>query len=143
MTESDGARIDAARAFIADGHTHGVLATTRRDGRPQLSPVTAVVDAEGRVVISTREQSAKVRNLRREPRASLVMMSDAFYGPWVQVDGTVEIVEQPEALDLLDDYYRRAAGEHPDWAEYRQAMIDQGRVLLRVPIERAGPVANG
>lgn len=143
MTETATQRIEQARAFIADHHTHGVLATYRADGRPQLSPVTAVVDAEGRVVISTREGSAKVHNLRRDPRGSLVMLSDAFYGAWVQIDGDVEIVEQPAALDLLDDYYRRAAGEHPDWAEYRQAMIDQGRVLLRIAIERAGPVANG
>jgi PPOX class probable F420-dependent enzyme len=131
--------IEAARAFIADGHTQGVLATFRRDGRPSLTPITATVDGQGRVIISTRGPSAKVQNLRRDPRISVVMMERSFYGSFVQVEGTVEIVEQPEALDLLEDYYRRAAGEHPDWAEYRQAMIDQQRVLLRFEIARAGP----
>ena len=137
MTAPAASAIETARAFIADHHTRGVLATMRADSRPQLSPVTVVIDAEGRVAISTRERSAKVRNLRRDPRVSLVVLNEQFYGAWVQVEGTAEIVERPEALDLLDDYYRRAAGEHPDWAEYRQAMIDQGRVLLRFEIERA------
>lgn len=142
MTAPAASAVDAARAFIADHHTHAVLATFRSDGRPQLSPVTVVIDAHGRVAISTRERSAKVRNLRRDPRVSLVVLNDQFYGAWAQVEGTAEIVERPDALDLLDDYYRRAAGEHPDWAEYRQAMIDQERVLLRFQIERAVAVTG-
>src|SRR5207302_11218645 len=116
------AEAEHVREFVRHNH-HAVLATFRRDGRPQLSPVTAVVDAEGRVVVSSREPAMKVRNLRRDPRVSLVALNDGFYGEWYQLEGTAEIVEQPEALDLLDDYYRRAAGEHPDWAEYREAMI--------------------
>ena len=133
---------EGAREFLRTHH-RAVLSTSRVDGRPQLSLVTVAVDERGLVIISTRERSVKVRNLRRDPRASLVAFTDRFYGDWVQVEGTAEIVEGPEALDLLVDYYRRAAGEHPNWEEYRQAMIDEGRVLVRVAIERAGPAVSG
>ena len=120
-------------------HHRGTLATFRRDGRPQLSLVTVTADAEGRVIISTRERSAKVKNLRRDPRASVLVFTEQFYGDWVQLDGTAEIVPLPEAMELLVDYYRRAAGEHPDWDEYRQAMQAEGRCLIRFAIDRAGP----
>jgi len=134
--------IAGAQAFLANNH-HAVLATIRRDGRPQLSPVTAVVDAEGRVLISTRAPAMKVRNLRRDPRVSLALLNDGFYGDWGQVEGTAEIVEQPEALDVLVEYYRRAAGEHPDWDDYRAAMVREERVVIRFSIERAGPTVSG
>jgi PPOX class probable F420-dependent enzyme len=133
---------DEARAFLTDNHS-AVVATFRRDGRPQLSPVTAGLDDAGRVEISTRETAIKVKNLRRDPRISLCLLNPRFYGEWAQVEGTAEIVEQPAALDLLVDYYRRISGEHPDWDEYRQAMIDQKRVLVRFAIERAGPSVSG
>jgi PPOX class probable F420-dependent enzyme len=133
---------DEARAFLKDNHS-AVVATFRRDGRPQLSPVTAGLDDAGRVEISTRETAMKVKNLRRDPRISLCLLNPRFYGEWGQVEGIAEIVEQPAALDLLVDYYRRISGEHPDWDEYRQAMIDQQRVLVRFAIERAGPSVSG
>ncbi|MCU1659733.1 MAG: hypothetical protein JWO57_4389 [Pseudonocardiales bacterium] len=134
--------IAQAQQFLRTNH-QGVLSTFRADGRPQLSPVTVTVDAEGRAIISTRETAVKVRNVRRDPRVSLVGLNDRFYGDWVQVEGTAEIVSLPDALDLLVDYYRRAAGEHPDWDEYRAAMIEQRRVILRFAIERAGPNISG
>ncbi len=134
--------IAEAQDFLRSNN-RGVLATSRADGRPQLSPVTVAVDGAGRVIISTREGAVKVRNLRRDPQVSLVGLNDGFYGDWVQVEGTAEIIEQPEALELLEDYYRRASGEHPDWAEYRSAMIEQRRVLVRFEIERAGPNVSG
>jgi PPOX class probable F420-dependent enzyme len=134
--------IPAAQAFLRDSH-HGVLSTSRADGRPQLSPVTATVDGEGRVIISTRETAMKVRNLRRDPQVSLAAFTDQFYGDWVQVEGTAEVVALPEALELLVDYYRRASGEHPDWDEYRAAMVEQKRVIVRFAIERAGPNVSG
>jgi PPOX class probable F420-dependent enzyme len=133
---------DEARAFLRDNH-HAVVATFRRDGRPQLSPVGAGIDDEGRVEISSRETAMKVKNLRRDPRISPCLLNPGFYGDWGQVEGTAEIVDQPEALDLLVGYYRRIAGEHPDWDEYRQAMIDEKRVLVRFAIERAGPTVEG
>ena len=129
---------DEARDFLR-AHHHAVLATTRADGRPQLSPVLAVVDEDGRVVISTRSRSVKVRNLRRDPHVALCLLDESFFGDWAQVEGTAEIVELPEALDLLVDYYRRASGEHPDWDDYRAAMRSEGRVVVRFAIDRAGP----
>ena len=128
--------IEDARRFIADNH-HGVLATFRRDGRVQQSPVSAGVDGEGRVVISVTEDRAKTRNARRDPRVALCVFSDAFYGKWVQVEGTAQLVDGPDRLDALVDYYRCVAGEHPDWDEYRAAMLRDRRILLRFDIERA------
>jgi PPOX class probable F420-dependent enzyme len=134
--------IDEARDLIRTQH-HAVLATYRRDGRPQLSPVTAGVDGDGYVVISTRQTAYKVRNLRRDPRAYLCVFPDAFYGRWVQVDGRVTVIDLPDALEPLVDYYRGISGEHPDWADYRAAMVRDRRVLVRLAIERAGPDKSG
>jgi PPOX class probable F420-dependent enzyme len=124
-------------------HHHAVLATMRRDGRPQLSPVTAGVDDEGRVVVSTRESAMKTRNLARDPRASVCVLNDRFFGEWIQAEGTAEIVHLPGAMEPLVDYYRRISGEHPDWDDYRDAMRREQRVLVRITITRAGPDASG
>ena len=129
---------DRLRAFLADHH-QAVLATVRRDGRPQMSPVVCGMDDEGRVVISTRETAAKTKNARRRPQVSLCVMSDGFYGEWRQVDGKAEVVFLPEAMDGLVDAYRQMAGEHPDWDDFRAAMERERRVLLRVEVERTGP----
>lgn len=131
-----------ARDFLRHNH-RAVLVTRRRDGRPQTSPVLAVVDGGGRVLVSTRETAMKVKNLERDPQASLCVMSDSFFGPWVQIDGEAEIVRGPEALDLLVDYYRRVSGEHPDWDEYRAAMEKERRVVLRLSITSTGPDVAG
>ncbi len=133
---------ERAREFLRGNH-HAVLATMRADGRPQLSPVTAGVDDEGRVLISTREAAMKARNLARDPRASLCLLNDGFFGEWMQVEGTAEIVHLPEAMDLLVDYYRRISGEHPDWDDYADAMRRDRRVMVRITITRAGPDASG
>jgi PPOX class probable F420-dependent enzyme len=133
---------NAALEFIRHNH-RAVLATLRADGEPQLSPVTASVDDDGLVVISTRETAMKAKNLRRRPHASLVVMTDAFFGEWVQVEGPVQIVSLPEAMEGLVAYYRSISGEHPDWDEYRSAMENQQRVLLRIAVERVGPSASG
>ena len=120
--------------FITQHH-RAVLATTRRDGNPQLSLVAAAVEGNT-VVVSTRETANKTKNLQRRPRASLLAFTDAFYGDWVQVEGPVEVVPLPEAMDGLIAYYRQVVGEHPDWNEYRGAMERERRVLLRITIER-------
>ncbi|WP_436761507.1 PPOX class F420-dependent oxidoreductase [Streptosporangium sp. V21-05] len=128
--------------FLRDRH-RALVITTRRDGRPQASPVTCGVDSEGRIVVSTYPERAKTSNARRDPRVSVVVLSDDFDGPWVQVDGTAEVLDLPEALEPLVDYYRSISGEHPDWDEYRAAMARQGKSLLRVTPERWGPIATG
>ena len=134
--------LDAARQFLTD-HSRSVLATARRDGRPQMSPVVHAVDDGGRVMISTREPAYKVTNLRRDPHVSLCALPDGFFGEWAQIDGTAEIVSLPEAMDLLVELYRKVAGEHPDWDEYRQAMVSEQRCIIRITIERAGPNRRG
>ncbi len=134
--------LDDAMAFVREHH-RGVLATRRKDGRLQLSPVTATIDGDGRVVISSRATAMKVRNVRREPAVSYCGFVDEFFGSWVQVDGTAEVISLPEAMELLVDYYRRASGEHPDWDDYRAVMERDRRVVIRFPIERAGPDVSG
>ncbi|MEV0806687.1 PPOX class F420-dependent oxidoreductase [Micromonospora sp. NPDC050200] len=133
---------DALIEFIRPRHKV-LLMTTRSDGRPQSSPVSCGVDAEGRLVISTYPERAKVTNIRRDPRVSACVLSDDWNGPWVQVDGTAEVLDLPEALEPLVDYFRGISGEHPDWDEYRQAMVRQGKSLIRVTIDSWGPVATG
>ena len=124
-------------------HHRAVLATSRSDGRPQLSPVLCAVDDKGRVLISTREGAVKTRNLRRDPRASLCVINDGFFGEWVQVEGEAEVIHLPDAMELLIDYYRRIAGEHSDWDDYRAAMERERRVILRISLTRAGPDVGG
>ena len=128
--------------FIRPRH-HAILMTTRADGRPQASPNTCGVDAEGRIVISTYPDRAKAANIRRNPLVSVCVLSDEFGGAWVQADGTAEVLDLPEALEPLVEYFRCISGEHSDWDEYRQAMRDQGKSLIRVTIDRWGPLATG
>jgi len=120
-----------------------VLSTRRRDGSPQISPVTGGVDDQGRIVIATYPERAKTANARRDPAVSVMVQSDEWNGPWVQVDGTAEVLDVPEAVEPLVEYFRSIAGEHSDWDEYRAAMVKQGKSLLRITPERWGPVATG
>ena len=128
--------------FIRPRH-RAIMLTARADGRPQASPVTCGVDTSGRIMVSTYPERAKTRNARRNPQVSLLVLSDDFDGAWVQVDGDAEVIDMPEAAEALVDYYRSIAGEHPDWDEYRQAMIRQDKALLRVTPRAWGPVATG
>ncbi|WP_043500433.1 PPOX class F420-dependent oxidoreductase [Georgenia sp. SUBG003] len=128
--------------FVSTRH-HAVLLTRRSGGGVQMSPVTCGLDDAGRVVVSTYPERAKTANLRRDPRASLCVLSDDFDGPWIQLEGSAEVLDLPESVEPLVDYYRSIAGEHPDWDEYRQAMHDQGKSLIRITVESWGPVATG
>ena len=134
--------LDAARDFIREHH-RAVLHTYRNTSTAQLSPVVVGVDDAGRAVVSTRETAVKVSNLSRDPRASLCVFTDDFFGPWIRVDGTAEILHLPDALDPLVDYYRGIAGEHDDWDDYRRAMHEERRVLLRITLAAAGPDVSG
>jgi PPOX class probable F420-dependent enzyme len=133
---------DALLEFLRPRH-QAVLLTRRRDGGSQLSPVTCGVDAEGRIVVSTYPQRAKVTNARRDPAVSLCVLSPDWNDAWVQVDGEAEVLDLPDALEPLVEYYRSISGEHPDWDEYRAAMTRQGKSLLRITISRWGPIATG
>ncbi len=133
---------ERARDFVRQHH-RAVLTTYYPDGRAQLSPVTVGVDPAGRVIISTRETATKTHNLAGDPRVVLCVLTDAFFGSWVLIEGQAEIVHLPDALEPLVDYYRDISGEHPDWDDYRAAMVRDRRVLLRVTITRAGPDRQG
>jgi PPOX class probable F420-dependent enzyme len=134
--------IDEALEFIKANH-HGVIATTRSDGRTAMSPIACDVDPDGKVVVSTRETAMKVKHLTRDPNVAICVINDGFFGEWAQVEGTAEIVHLPEAMEGLVDYYRRVAGEHPDWDDYRAAMERERRVLLRITVTRSGPNRSG
>lgn len=129
-------------SFLRERHK-GLLVTTRRDGRPQLSPVACGLDPEGRIVVSTYPQRAKAHNARRDARVTMCVLSDEWNGAYVQVDGRAEVLDLPDALEPLVDYFRSISGEHPDWDEYREAMQRQGKCLVRITIEDWGPIATG
>ena len=142
LATADSVALPELLDFIRPRHRM-VLTTFRADESLQSSPVTGGVDQQGRIVIATYPQRAKSANVRRTPRASVVVLSDEFNGPYVQVDGQAEVVDLPEALEPLVEYFRSVAGEHPDWDEYRTAMLDQRKCLIRVTPQRWGPVATG
>ena len=130
--------LDEARAFIREHHG-AVLATRKKAGGIQMTPVAAGLDDQGRITISSREHAFKVRNMRRDPYVSLLILSDGLSGQWIQAEGRAEVVSMPDAMELLVDYYRGISGEHPDWDDYRRAMAEQERVMVQVTLERAGP----
>ncbi|MGW7564657.1 PPOX class F420-dependent oxidoreductase [Streptomyces tendae] len=128
--------------FVRPRH-RAILLTRRSDGSPQGSPLTCGVDDAGRIVVSTYPERAKTRNARRDPRVSLIVLSNEWNGPWVQIDGTAEVLDAPDSVEPLVEYFRNISGEHPDWDEYRQAMVKQGKSIIRVTPEKWGPVATG
>ncbi|MFE7778317.1 PPOX class F420-dependent oxidoreductase [Streptomyces sp. NPDC057445] len=134
--------LDALLEFVRPRH-RAILLTRRTDGGPQGSPVICGVDDSGRIVVSTYPERAKTRNAKRDERAGVIVMSDAWDGPWVQIDGTAEVIDSPESVEPLVEYYRAVSGEHPDWSEYREAMVEQGKSIIRITPERWGPVSKG
>ena len=134
--------LDELLDFVRPRH-RAILLTRRADGSPQASPLTCGVDDSGRIVVSTYPERAKTRNAKRDAQVSLVVLSDDWNGPWVQVDGTAEVIDSPESVEPLVEYFRNISGEHPDWDEYRAAMVKQGKSIIRVTPERWGPVATG
>jgi PPOX class probable F420-dependent enzyme len=128
--------------FIRPRH-HAILSTQRGDGSPQMSPVTMGVGPDGTILVASYPERAKVRNLRSRHQAALCVLSDDFGGEWIQVSGTATVVDLPEAMEGLVTYFRSISGEHPDWNDYRQAMTDQGKVLIRVALEQWGPISKG
>jgi len=142
LATADRVSRDELQEFVRTRH-HGTLVTRRRDGSPQMSPVTCGLDEQGRVVVSTYPQRAKAANARRDPAVSILVHSDEWDGPYVQLDGTAEVIDMPDAVEPLVEYFRCISGEHPDWDEYREAMRQQNKSLIRVTVDRWGPVATG
>ncbi|MEU6393280.1 PPOX class F420-dependent oxidoreductase [Streptomyces sp. NPDC046939] len=134
--------LDELLDFVRPRH-RALLITARADGTPQASPLTCGVDDSGRIVVSTYPERAKTRNAKRNPRVSVLVLSDEWNGPWVQVDGTAEVIDAPDSVEPLVEYFRNISGEHPDWDEYRAAMVKQGKSIIRVTPERWGPIATG
>jgi PPOX class probable F420-dependent enzyme len=134
--------LDELLDFVRPRH-HAILLTRRTDGGPQGSPLACGVDDSGRIVVSTYPERAKTRNAKRDERVSLIVLSDDWNGPWVQIDGTAEVIDSPDSVEPLVEYYRNIAGEHPNWDEYREAMVKQGKSIIRVTPVRWGPVATG
>jgi PPOX class probable F420-dependent enzyme len=132
--------LDRAHDFVRSHH-RAVLAT-RSDGRIHQSPVLVGVE-DDRLVVSSRETAYKVRHLRQDPWTQLCVIPDAFFGDWIYVEGTAEVVSLPEAMEPLVEYYRGISGEAEDWAEYRAAMEREQRVIIRITPERAGPDHQG
>lgn len=126
---------DDAHTFVREHH-RCVMITRRDSGALQTSPVMVAPGDDGTVWISSRETAYKVRNVRKDPQVTLCVFTDRFFGDWVQIDGPAEVVSLPEAMDGLVDYYRRVAGEHDDWDDYRRAMVDDRRLVIELPIER-------
>ncbi|MFC8237959.1 PPOX class F420-dependent oxidoreductase [Streptomyces sp. NPDC057284] len=134
--------LDELLAFVRPRH-RAILLTTRSDGRPQGSPLTCGVDDSGRIVVSTYPERAKVRNAKRDERVSVIVLSDDWDGAWVQIDGSAEVIDAPDSVEPLVEYFRNISGEHPDWDEYRAAMVKQGKSIIRITPERWGPIATG
>ena len=133
---------DDAREFVRDNH-RAVLVTRKASDGLQTSPIIVGIDGDGYAVVSSRETAFKVRNLRRDPRTTLCVFSDTFYGKWIQIDGAADLISMPDAMERLVDYYRRISGEHPDWDEYRTAMQEERRLIIRISIARVGPTEEG
>jgi PPOX class probable F420-dependent enzyme len=142
IATADRVTKDELLEFVRPRH-RATLVTRRQDGGLQMSPVTCGVDQEGRVVVSTYPQRAKATNARRDPQVSMLVHSDDWDGAYVQVDGTAEVIDMPDAVEPLVEYFRCISGEHPDWDDYRDAMRRQNKSLIRISVERWGPVATG
>ncbi|WP_329162441.1 PPOX class F420-dependent oxidoreductase [Streptomyces sp. NBC_01717] len=134
--------LDELLAFVRPRH-RAILLTTRSDGRPQGSPLTCGVDDSGRIVVSTYPERAKARNAKRDEHVSVIVLSDDWDGAWVQIDGSAEVIDAPDSVEPLVEYFRNISGEHPDWDEYRAAMVKQGKSIIRITPERWGPIATG
>jgi PPOX class probable F420-dependent enzyme len=143
MAEFVPVQIDDAREFLRKHHW-GILATRRKNGNLQISPVTVGLDAQGRAIISSRETAYKVNNLRRDPRAALCAVTNSFHGEgWVQINGNAEIISLPDALDILVYLQRQAYGEHKSWREFHERMARERRVIIRIAIDTVGPQVRG
>jgi PPOX class probable F420-dependent enzyme len=131
--------ISDAQTFLRDNH-HGVLVARKKDGSLQMTLVSPVIDADGKVIITARDSTYKVKNIKRDPRISLLVYGDKFNGSnYIQIDGKAEVIEHPGAMDIVLDWHRQIRGLPDNWADIRKKTLSEGRIAIRVTIERAGP----
>lgn len=131
--------IAEAQEFLKDNH-HGVLVARKRDGSLQMTLVSPVVDAEGRVIITARDTTYKVKNIKRNPQVSLLVYGDQFHGSkYIQIDGKAEVIPHPQAMEIVLDWHRQIRGVPAHWDEIRERTKAEGRIAIRVTIEKVGP----
>jgi PPOX class probable F420-dependent enzyme len=132
-----------AQRFLQGNH-RACIAVRQKDGWPQMTFVSPGIDLQGRVIITSRGTTYKIRHIRRDPRVSLLIFGEQYSGSkFVQIHGTAEIIELPEAMNTLIFWYKQVRGEHQNWDDYRKQMHDQKRVIIRVNIEKVGPQSVG
>lgn len=135
--------IAEAKKFLRDNH-HGVLVARKRDGSLQMTLVSPVIDAEGKVIITARDTTYKVKNIKRDPRVSLLVYGDQFHGSnYIQIDGKAEVLPLPQAMDIVLDWHRQIRGEPKSWDEIREKTLSEGRIAIKVTIEKVGPKNRG
>ena len=142
MSSNTMVNLDNMRRFVADKH-HWVMSTTRADGRPQMSLVTGGMTPSGQLAVSTYPERVKAKNARRNPNVSIGVMGADFGSEWIQIDGTAQVLDMPEATEAFIEYYRCISGEHPNWDDYVQAMHDQGKCMILIEPTRWSPVSKG
>ncbi len=136
-------KISDAQDFLKDNH-HGVLVARKKDGSLQMTLVSPVIDADGKVIVTSRETTYKVKNIRRNPQISLLVFGGQFHGSnYIQIDGKAEIIPQPQAMDIVLDWHRQIRGEPASWDEVREKTKAERRIAMRITIEKVGPQSRG
>ena len=131
--------IATAQKFLRDNH-RACIAVRQKDGWPQMTLVTPAMDTEGRVIITSRGTTYKIKHLRRDPRVSMLIFGEQYSGSkFVQIHGTAELIELPKAMEILIYWYKQVRGEHKNWDDYKKQMQDEKRTIIRVTIEKVGP----
>ena len=131
--------IAEAQEFLRHNH-HGVLVARKRDGSLQMTLVSPVIGGDGRVTITARESTYKVKNIRRNPQVSLLVFGEKFNGSnYIQVDGKAEVIAHPQAMDIVLDWHRQVRREPVSWDEIRKKTLAEGRIAIRLTIEKVGP----
>jgi PPOX class probable F420-dependent enzyme len=135
--------ISDAQIFLKDKH-HGVLVARKKDGSLQMTLVSPVIDTVGNVIITARDSTYKVKNIRRDPRVSLVVYGERFNGSdYIQIDGKAEVIDHPAAMDIVLDWHRQIRGVPENWDDIRKKTLAEGRTAIRVAIEKVGPQNRG
>ncbi len=131
--------ISEAREFLKNHH-RGCLVTRKKNGSLQMTLVSPGLDVGGGAIITARDRTYKIKNIKRNPQISLLVFGDEFHGSnYIQIDGKAEIVPHPEAMDIVLNWYRQIHGEPKSWQEVREKILAEGRVAIRVTIEKVGP----